>query len=428
MDRVIEKPGRSPRQWILIGVAGVAALLIAWQLFARTGSSRLRVDTARLTTAIVEKGQFRDYYPFDGTVEPATTVYLDVEQGGRVEEILVEGGQPVQKGDLILRFANVAAQRNAIETETRLLETLDIQRNTEFNRATSSLIRQDQLLDLDHQIQELENKFRRYDALMKSPNSPISQEQYETTRDQLTFMKQRRELMAERMRQEEILSDNQLKIAKQSITRLNESMELLNRIMQALEVRAPITGQLSSISAEVGQNINAGQRIGQVDVVGGYKVRTRIDQTYIARVQPGTTGHVTLEGRNWDVAVSKVYTEVTQNVFEADVVFAGDVPASLRRGQTVTVELSFSSPTESLIVNKGSFYQHTAGRWVYLIDEDGETARRVDVRLGRQNPRQVEVLEGLVEGDRIVASGYDSYNDVDELRFNEAIPTAKATP
>src|SRR5690606_17553670 len=140
------------------------------------------------------------------TVEPATTHYLDVEQGGRVEEILVEGGQPVKKGDLILRFANVQAQRNAIETETRLLETLDIQRNTEFNRATSSLIREDQLLDLDHQILDLENRFRRYDALIKSPHSPISQETYETTRDQLEFLKKRREIMAERIRQEEILS------------------------------------------------------------------------------------------------------------------------------------------------------------------------------------------------------------------------------
>jgi HlyD family secretion protein len=428
MDRVIEKQARSPKQWILIAAGAVIALLIVWQLFMRTGGSRLKIDTARLTTAVVEKGQFRDYYPFDGTVEPATSVYLDVEQGGRVEEIFVEGGQPVRKGDLILRFGNVAAQRSAIETESRLLENLDIQRNTEFNRATSSLIRQDQLLDLDHQIQEQENKFRRYETLMKSPNSPISKEQFEITRDQLAFMKRRRELMAERMRQEDILSENQLKVAKESISRLNENMHLLNRIVQALEVRAPISGQLSSISAEVGQNINAGQRIGQVDVLDGYKVRTRIDQTYIARVQPGTTGHVTLEGRTWDVAVSKVYTEVTQNIFEADVVFTGEVPASLRRGQTVTVELSFSSPSESLIVSKGSFYQHTAGRWVYLIDEDGETAKRADVRLGRQNPRQVEVLEGLREGDRIVASGYDSFNDVDELRFNEAIPTPKATP
>jgi HlyD family secretion protein len=188
MDRVIEKKGRSRSQWVVIAVGALVAALIVWQVFARTSSSRLRVDTTRLTTAVVEKGTFREYYPFDGRVEPATTHFLDVEQGGRVEQIHVEGGAQVQQGVLILTFANVQAQRNAIETETRLLETLDIQRNTEFNRATSSLMRQDQLLDLDHQVQDLENKFRRYDTLMKSPNSPISQEQYETTRDQLKFL------------------------------------------------------------------------------------------------------------------------------------------------------------------------------------------------------------------------------------------------
>lgn len=428
MDRVIEKQSRSHLQWVLIGVAVLAAVLIVWQVIAKAGSSRLRVDATRLTTAVVETGQFREYYPFDGTVEPATTVYLDVEQGGRVEEILAEGGKEVRQGELILRFANAQAQRTAIETESRLLESLDQQRNTEFNRATSSLIRQDQLLELDHQILDVENRHRRYEALMRSPNSPISKADYETTRDQLKFLKEKRELLAERIHQEEILSSNQLKLAKESIVRLNESMTLLNRIVQALEVRAPISGHLSTISAEVGQNINAGQRIGQIDVLDGYKIRTRIDQTYITRVQPGTTGHVTLEGRNWEVTVQKVYPEVRQNVFEADVVFAGELPVSLRRGQTVTVELSFSSPTESLMVAKGSFYQHTGGRWVYLVSEDGWTARRMDVVLGRQNPRQVEVKEGLRAGDRIVASGYDSYNDVDELRFSEALTDNKAAP
>jgi HlyD family secretion protein len=428
MDKVIEKKGRSRSQWALLAAGAVAVVLIGWQVYSRASGSRLKVDTTRLTTAVVEKGTFREYYPFDGRIEPATTHFLDVEQGGRVEKIHVEGGAQVQKGDLILTFANVQAQRSAIETETRLLETLDIQRNTEFNRASSSLIRQDQLLDIDHQVQDLENKFRRYETLMKSPNSPISQEQFETTRDQLKFLKERRALMAERMRQEEILSANQLRIAKESIVRLNESMHLLNRIVQALEVRAPITGQLSTINAEVGQNINAGQRIGQIDVMDGFKIRTSIDQAYLTRVQPGTTGHVSLEGRNWEVKVSKVYTEVQQNLFVADVVFVGETPTNLRRGQSLTVELSFSDPTESLMVAKGGFYQHTAGRWVYLVDEDGRSARRMDVRLGRQNPRQVEVAEGLVEGDRIITSGYDSFNDVDELRFSEALPTKKATP
>jgi HlyD family secretion protein len=423
MDRVIEKKGRSPLQWVLLAVGGIALLFVGWQLFARTGGSRLKVDATRLTTAVVEKGEFREYYPFDGTVEPAISVYLDVEQGGRVEKIFIDGGQKVRKDDLILRFANVAAQRNAIETETRLLDSLDTYRNTEFNKSTSSLLRRDTLLDLDHQILELQNKFKRYESLMKTPNSPISMEQFETTRDQLKYLTDKREILAERIRQEEIMSANQLAQAKQSIARLTESMELLTRTVQALEVRAPIDGYLSTISAEVGQNVAAGQRIGQIDVQGGFKIRTRIDQAYITRVQAGTPGQVQLDGKNWDVTVQKIYPEVKQNVFEADVTFTGELPPSLKRGQTVTVELSFGSPSQSLMVAKGGFYQHTGGRWVYLISADGTTARRVDVRLGRQNPRQVEVLEGLVEGDRIVASGYDSYNDIDELRFSDAITT-----
>jgi HlyD family secretion protein len=355
-------------------------------------------------------------------------VYLDVEQGGRVEKLYFKGGEHVNKGDLILRFDNVSAQRNAIETETRLLETLDTYRNTEFNKATSSLQRQDTLLDLDHQLQDLDAKFRRYDALMKTPNSPISMEQYETTRDQLKFMQSRRELMAERVRQEEIMSQNQLEQARRSIARMNESHELLGRSMEAMEVRAPIAGNLSTIDAEIGQNVPPGKRIGQIDVLDGFKIRTRIDQAYNGRVLVGTAGSVTLDGKEWEVKVQKVYPEVKQNIFEADVVFTGPVPPSLRRGQTVTVELSFSSPTESMIVAKGSFYQHTAGRWVYLVSKDGSGAHRKDVRLGRQNPRQVEVIEGLLEGDRIVASGYDSYNDIDELHFDAAIPSPQVKP
>jgi HlyD family secretion protein len=421
MDRVIEKKARPAWQWAMLAAGVVVAIFVLWQLFVRTGSSRLRVDSTRLNTAMVQKGQFREYYPFDSTVQAANTVYLDVEQGGRVEKIFFKGGEQVKQGDLILRFDNVAAQRSAIETETRLLETLDTYRNTEFNTATSSLQRQDQLLDMDHQIQDLEAKFKRYDALMKSPHSPISMEQYETTRDQLKFLKSRRELMAERIRQEEIMSTNRLDLARRSITRMNESRELLSRSMEAMEVRAPVTGTLSTIDAEMGQNVPMGKRIGQIDEPGSFKLRARIDQAYNGRVLAGTPGHVAMDGKDWEVKVLKVYPEVKQNIFEADVVFADQAPPSLKPGQTVTVDLSFSSPVESLIVAKGSFYQQTGGRWVYLVAPDGKSARRMDVKLGRQNPRQVEVLEGLREGDRIIASGYESYNDIEELQFSEAI-------
>jgi HlyD family secretion protein len=425
MDKPIEKKGWSKRRWAAIAVLTVAAIAVTWQLLSRSQGTRLSVDPERLTTALVQRGEFHEYYPFDGTVEPATSVYLDIEEGGRVDEIFVEGGAHVDKGDLILRFSNASLQRTAIDTETQLLENLDIQRNTEFNRAQSSLLLKEALLDLDHQILELEKKYRRFEVLMTSSTSALSAEQFETTRDQLKYLRDKRTLLAERIRQEAILSAKQIAQAQQSIERLNLSMDLLGRIVKSLEVRAPISGFLSTIDAQVGQSIARGQRIGQIDLLDKFKLRVRIDQFYISRVEIGTAGHANLDGRAWDVKVTKVYPEVKNSAFEADVVFAGDVPPSLKRGQSLTVELSFGSPSQSLKVAKGSFYQATSGRWVYLVATDGRTARRTNVRLGRQNPREVEVLEGLRAGDRIVASSYDNFNGVDELRFVKPIRTQR---
>jgi HlyD family secretion protein len=256
---------------------------------------------------------------------------------------------------------------------------------------------------------------------MKEGDSALSKEAFETTRDQLRYLKDKRSLMAERIRQEDILSKKQIEHAQSSIARLNTSMELLREIVKSLEVRAPISGFLSTIDAQVGQSIGRGQRIGQIDLLDRFKVRVRIDQFYISRVVIGTVGHVDLDGRSWAVKVTKIYPEVRNNAFEADVVFDGEVPESLKRGQTLTVELSFGSPSTSLLVSKGGFYNQTSGRWVYLVSKDGKTARRATVRLGRQNPREVEVLEGLKEGDRIITSSYDAYNGVDELKFSQAL-------
>jgi len=428
MDKTIEKKGWSVRRWIAIVALALLSVALAWQVLSRSGGTRLSVDPGRLTTASVHNGEFLEYYPFDGTVEPATSVYLDIEEGGRVDEILVEGGAHVEKGDLILRFSNASLQRTAIDTETQLLENLDIQRNTQFNRAQSGLLLKETLLDLDHQILELEKKYRRYETLMTSGDSALSAESFESTRDQLKYLKDKRALMAERIRQEDMLSAKQIAQAQQSIERLNLSMDLLGRIVKSLEVRAPISGFLSTIDAQVGQSIARGQRIGQIDLLDQFKLRVRIDQYYISRVEIGTPGHLNLDGRTWTVKVQKIYPEVKQSAFEADVVFADAVPDSLKRGQTLTVELSFGSPSQSLTVAKGGFYQQTSGRWVYLISRDGRTARRTNVHLGRQNPRQVEVLEGLREGDRIITSSYDAFNSVDELRFTEALkPTRDRT-
>jgi len=422
MDRTIAKTGWSPQRWVVLGALGVGAVLLAWTLAGRVTGTRLSVDSTRLTTAVVHSGEFLEYYPFDGTVEPAKSVYLDVEEGGRVEEIIGEGGQHVEKGDLILRFSNTALQRTAIDTETQLLYNLDIQRNTQFNRAESSLILKDTLLEIEHQLLDATNKFRRYDVLMKSGNTAISVESFETARNELNYLKSKRALLIERIQREDSLSKQELAQTQHSIDRLNTSLGLLNRIVKSLEVRAPISGYLSTIDAEVGQSIPAGQRIGQIDLLDRFKVRVSIDQYYIRRIAIGTRGRIDLDGRSWTVSVQKIYPEVKDNSFQADVVFVnGAAPDSLKRGQTVTVELMFGSPSNTLVVSKGGFYQQTGGRWVYVVAKDGRTAHRVNVRLGRQNPREVEVLEGLRASDRIITSSYDSFNAVDELRFSDPV-------
>jgi HlyD family secretion protein len=425
MDRVIEKKPPSPTRWIVPGAIALGLLLLGWELLARSGSSHLTIDASRITTALVQNTEFLEYYPFDGTVQPATSVYLDVEEGGRVDEILVEGGQHVEKGDLILKFSNTALQRTSIDTETQLLYNLDIQRTSEVDRAQSGLILREQLLDLKHQILDAQNKLHRYDELVKDGNTAISQETYETQRNQVRFLEEHRDLLEERIRRDDAHTRELLGQVRHSIDRLNTSLDLLGKIVKSLEVRAPISGYLSTIDAEIGQNIPAGQRIGQIDLLDKFKVRVKIDQFYIARVQVGTTGRVNLDDRNWEVKVTKVYPEVKNSAFEADVVFTGAAPESLKRGQTLTVELTFGSPTRTLTVAKGGFFQQTSGRWVYLIAADGRTAHRVDVRLGRQNPREVEVLDGLREGDRIITSGYDTFNGVDQLKFNEPLKASR---
>jgi len=421
MDKTIEKQATPIRTWVVVGVAGLAAVGLVWELMARASSSRFTVDPSRLTTAVVHKSDFLEYYPFDGTVQPATSVYLDVEEGGRVESVNAEGGQHVEKGDLILKFSNISLQQTTISTETSLLYNLDVQRDSQFNREQNGLLLRDALLDLEHQIIDAQNKYHRYEELVKDGNTAISAETFETQRNQLQYLKNKRDLLKERIRKEDELSREQLAAVQNSISKLNTSLALLGQIVKSLEVRAPISGFLSTIDAKVGQNVTPGQRIGQIDLLDKLKVRVRIDQFYISRVEPGTAGHVSLDGKTWDVKVTKVYPEVKDSTFEADAVFTDGVPETLKRGQTLTVELSFGSPTKALIVSKGGYFQTTSGRWVYVVSKDGRSARRTDVRLGKQNPREVEVLEGLSDGDRIITSAYDTYNAADELQFTNPL-------
>lgn len=420
MDRKIERKGIPLKKVIPLLVLFLLISYFVYQLINRTGTTRLKVDPSRIAASKVQYGEFLEYYPFDGTVIPVTSFYLEVEQGGKVEEIIAEGGKPIKKEDLILRLSNSSLQRNSIDTETRLLENLDTLRNTQFNRAQSKLLLRDNLLDLNYRILKLEKKYNRF-KILKAEKIAISDEDYEIVEDELNYLIGKRELLKERVKQEDLLSEKQLAQANLSIERLNMSLDLLEKTVESLEVTAPISGHLSSISAEIGQTLNHGQRIGQIDVLDNLKIRANIDQYYISKVTTDTKGKFTLNGESYSVEVKKIYPEVVNSQFAVDMFFIGEPPEGIKRGQTLTIELSFSEPGRSLMVKKGGFYQQTGGRWVYKISNDGKAAYRRDIRLGRQNPRYVEVIEGLNEGDLIITSGYDTYGETDELVFKDAV-------
>jgi len=424
LDKPIKKKTWTAGRIIFLVVSVLAVASLVYLYASRSGKPRLKVDPSRMTFSRVGYGEFREYYPFDAKVEPVTSVYLDVETGGRVEQIFAEGGKFVKKGELILRFSNDSMQRSSIDTETRLLDTLDIQRNTQFTREQNALVQKENLLNLNYQIADLERKYRRYQALGENP-AVISQEDLQSVRDELNYKKSQRDLLEERIRQEDRLGQIQLEQANQSIQRLNKSLDLLAKTVESLEVRAPIAGYLSSIEAEVGQNIGPGKRIGQIDLLDKLKLRAGIDQYYIAKVNLGTKGKFTLEGKTYEVAVEKIYPEVKEDKITVDLSFAGEMPQGIKRGQTLTVELDFSESGKSLVAPKGGFYNQTNGRWVYLLSEDRTSASRANIRTGRQNPRDVEVLEGLREGDWIITSGYDSFNEVDTLVFPQAVELGK---
>jgi HlyD family secretion protein len=424
LDKPIKKKLVTPGR-ILFVVCSVCVLgFLAYALTTRSGTlsgkERLKVDPSRLTFSKVCYGEFREYYPFDAKVEPVTSVYLDVETGGRVDQIFAESGTFVRKGDLILRFSNASLQRNSIDTESRLLETLDIQRNTQFSREQNKLANKENLLNLDYQISDLETKYARYQGLGEG-SGVISKEEFQHVRDELAYRKSQRELLRERIEQEDRLSQIQLEQAHKSIERLNLSLELLAKTVESLEVRAPISGYLSGIDAEIGQNIGPGKRIGQIDLLDKLKLRADIDQYYISQVSVGTKGRFSFDGNNYAVEVQKIYPEVKDNRLSVDMAFVGPVPQGIKRGQTLTVELDFGESAKSLIVSKGGFYNQTGGRWVYLISDDRQSASRASIRTGRQNPRDVEILEGLREGDWIITSSYDNFNDVETLIFQQPV-------
>jgi HlyD family secretion protein len=417
MDRKLDKKWWNRKRILQLSGIGFLALLIFYWLFIGDSSSRLNVQADKITVSEVLRDTFQVYIPVNGSVLPIQTVYLDAIEGGRVESVIREAGSMVNRGDTILILANTNLLLGIMNREAQLFEQRNNLRNTRLSMEQNSLNLRAQLLDLDYQISTAKRKFERSKELFEK--ELISKEEYENKHDTYQYLITLRELTVETQKQDSIFRNLQIEMLEASVDRIQNNLEFIRKNLDNLTLLAPVRGMLTSLNAEVGESKMQGQRLGQIDILDGYKVSAEIDEYYITRLEVGSAGKFNLAGESYRLVVTKIYPEVQNGRFGVDMEFEGSPPGDLRRGQTLHIRLSLGDVTECLQLARGAFYQSTGGSWAYVLDKSGELAVRRDISLGRMNPDMFEVLEGLKEGDRVITSSYDGFGDVDELVLGE---------
>jgi HlyD family secretion protein len=412
MDRRIEKKWWTPRRTALVALAALFTGLVGYQLLTiRTDT--LNVEAEKLTISEVTYGPFQEYIVEQGAVMPLTTIYLDAIEGGRVEEVFVEQGAQVQKGDPILRLSNANLQLNVMQREAELFEQVNYLRGTRVTMEQRRLDLRAQMVELDYQLALKKREYDRKAALVKE--NLIAQEDYEKTRDDYEYLARKREVTLETQRQDSLFRAVQIEQLEESIDRMRANLEVIRQNRENLTLRAPVAGLLSSLNAEIGESKSPGERLGQIDVEEGFKVRAAIDEHYIARVSPGQSGAFDFAGGTYDLTIRRVYPEVVEGQFQADMEFAGEAPQGLRRGQTLQVRIALGELADAVQVPRGGFYQKTGGQWIYVLDPSGAFAVKRPIKLGRQNSQYFEVLEGLQPGEKVITSMYDNFGDMERL-------------
>jgi HlyD family secretion protein len=414
VDRVIEKKYWSRKR--ILTITGIVALvaLIAASYYYTSGGNKLNVQTDRLTISTITKGSFQETIPVNGIVLPLTTIYLDAVEGGRVEQRYVDDGAIMKKGEPILRLSNTDLQLGLVTQETNvynLLTQMQISKNAAQQNTVSKL---NQMTDVESLLKEAERVYKLDKHLYEE--KAIGSQEYQQALNNYNYYLQKQKLTQQILQQDSVSTEQQLKQARQSFEGSQTALNVMKEKVGDLIVRAPIDGQLTSLDAEIGQSKNKGERLGQIDVLDGYKVRVDIDQHYISRIFTGLYGTFDFAEKTYKLVIKKIYTQVNTNgSFQVDMEFVGAVPKGIRRGQTLQILLALSDPRTVVLLPVGGFFQQTGGNWIFKVSEDGSKAYKVDIQLGNKNPDYYEVLQGLKPGDKVVTSSYENYGTMQEL-------------
>ena len=381
-----------------IGGIAILILLIGGSYYLTSGKPRLNVDSQKITISVIRKGSFQEFIPVNGVVLPLTTIYLDAAEGGRVEEVYAEDGAVMTKGEPVLRLSNTDLELSLVNQETQvfnLLTQMQISRNAARQNTISKL---NQMADVENAWKEAERLYKLNKHLYEQ--KAVGAQEFRQSQLAYDYQVKRKKLTEQILKQDSISTKQEQDQTRQSFDRTQNALAVMRRKVGDLVVRAPVNGQLTSLDAEIGQSKNKGERLGQIDVLSGFKVRADIDEHYISRIFTGLMGDFILADKTFRLKIKKIYTQVTDGRFQVDMEFVGEAPKDIRRGQTLQIRLALSDETQALLLPKGGFYQQTGGNWIFKVNEAGTLAYKMDVQLGRQNPDYYEVIQGQKPADK----------------------------
>ena len=415
MDRVIEKKrGLQKKHLPYIAGGALFVALILWAIFGNHDAT-MRVEREGLTVSEVTEAEFKDYVRLSGTVVPIQVVQISPEEGGIVMEKVAEEGTMVRKGDVIVRLSNSNLDLQILNAEAELAEKQNLLRNTQVAMQQDRLNNETEAAQLDMDVQRKRRAYEQNERLYKE--KLISREVYLQAKEDYDLSQKKQTLIGERLKKDAQYRTLQMDQMEDNLANMQRNVVLVRERKQKLEVRAAIDGELGLLDVELGQNISAGQKIGQINDLSDFKIQAEIDEHYIDRVRQGLSATIERSGQQYQLQVRKVYPEVRQGRFRTDFVFKSQKPDNIRSGQTHYLNLELGQSEQAILIPRGAFFQTTGGQWIFVVSKDGSKAYRRTIRIGRQNPQYYEVLEGLQPGEQVITSGYEAFKDYESLRL-----------
>lgn len=415
MDRQIEKKKGLRLAFTRKAIPYWLALLLAAfivYLIARPHNSTQRISGDTLIVSEVTRANFDDYIRVNGTVMPMTSVQISPTEGGIVQQIVAEEGTKVKAGDVILILSNENLDLQILNAEAELAEKENILRNTLISMEQQKLSVRQERLALQVEVRRTKRAFESNEQLYNE--RLIAREEYLKAQEDYQLAKDKLEVVSERERQDSLYRSEELQQLRDNLSNMRLNMAMIRRRKENLSVKAPIDGQIGLLDAVLGQSISAGANIGQINNLESYKIQAQIDEHYIDRVTAGLVATFDRQEQHYSAQLRKVYPDVRDGKFKADFLFGDDLPDNIRAGQTYYLNLQLGQSEEAVLIPRGSFYQHTGGKWIYVLTDPHRAEKRT-ISIGRQNPQYYEVLEGLKPGEKVLTGSYDHYGENEVL-------------